>query len=53
MKTCPMGAELFHGDRQTDGRTDRHDEYFRDLAKASQKVLDTQFITVETTADTW
>ena len=21
-----MGAELFHVDRQTDGRTDRHDE---------------------------
>ena len=22
----PVGADLFHSDRQTDGRTDRHDE---------------------------
>jgi len=26
MKTFPVGAELFHGDTQTDGRTDRRDE---------------------------
>jgi hypothetical protein len=26
MKICPVGAELFDADRQTDGRTDRHDE---------------------------
>jgi len=26
MKICPVGAELFHADRRTDGRTDRHDE---------------------------
>ena len=25
-KTRPLGAELFHGDGQTDGKTDRHDE---------------------------
>jgi len=26
MKIRPVSAELFHWDRQTDGRTDRHDE---------------------------
>jgi len=26
MKFRPMGAELFHGDTETDGQTDRHDE---------------------------
>jgi len=26
MKIRPMGAELFHADRRTDGRTDTHDE---------------------------
>jgi len=26
MKIRPVGAELFHADRPTDGRTDRHDE---------------------------
>jgi hypothetical protein len=26
MKIRPVGAELFHADRRTDGRTDRHDE---------------------------
>jgi len=26
MKIRPVGAELFHADIQTDGRTDRHDE---------------------------
>jgi len=25
MKIRPMGAELFHADRQTDRRKDRHD----------------------------
>jgi hypothetical protein len=23
---CPVGAEVFHADGRTDGRTDRHDE---------------------------
>jgi len=26
MKIRPVGAELFHADGQTDGRTDTHDE---------------------------
>ena len=26
IKIRPVGAELFHADRQTDGRTDGHDE---------------------------
>jgi len=26
MKICPVGAKVFHANRQTDGRTDRHDE---------------------------
>jgi hypothetical protein len=26
MKIRPVGAELFHADRQTDGHTDGHDE---------------------------
>jgi len=26
MKIHPVRAELFYGDRQTDGQTDRHDE---------------------------
>jgi hypothetical protein len=26
MKIRPVAAELFHADRRTDGRTDRHDE---------------------------
>jgi hypothetical protein len=26
MKIRLLGAELFHADRRTDGRTDRHDE---------------------------
>jgi hypothetical protein len=26
MKIRPVGAELFHADRQTDRRADRHDE---------------------------
>ena len=26
MKIRPVGAELFHADRRTDGRKDRHDE---------------------------
>ena len=26
MKILPVGAELFHADGRTDGRTDRHDE---------------------------
>jgi hypothetical protein len=26
MKIRPVGAELFHANGQTDGRTDRHDE---------------------------
>ena len=26
MKIRPVGAELFHADRETDVRTDRHDE---------------------------
>jgi len=26
MKIRPVEAELFHVDRRTDGRTDRHDE---------------------------
>ena len=25
MKICPVGAELFHADRKTDGRKDRYD----------------------------
>jgi hypothetical protein len=25
-KICPVGAELLHADRQTEGRTGRHDE---------------------------
>ena len=36
MKICPVGAELFHADRQTD----RHDEdtfAFRYFAKAPKK----------------
>jgi len=28
MKIRPTGAELFHADGQTDGRTDRHDEAY-------------------------
>jgi len=28
MEICPVGAELFHVDGQTDGWTDRHDELF-------------------------
>jgi hypothetical protein len=26
MKICPVGAESFHADGQTDRKTDRHDE---------------------------
>jgi hypothetical protein len=26
MKILPVDAELYHADRQTDGRTDRHEE---------------------------
>ena len=26
LKIRPVGAELFHADGQTDGKTDRHDE---------------------------
>jgi hypothetical protein len=26
MKIRPMGAEFFHADRRTEGRTDGHDE---------------------------
>ena len=26
MKICPVGAELSHAHRRTDGRTDRHEE---------------------------
>jgi hypothetical protein len=29
MKICPVGVELFHGDRQTDRQTDRQ----RDMTK--------------------
>jgi len=25
MKSCPVGTELLHADRQTDRQTDRHD----------------------------
>jgi len=28
MKIRPVGAKLFHGDRRTDGKTERHDEPF-------------------------
>jgi hypothetical protein len=37
----PMGAELFHSDRQTDGRTDRHDEAnsrFSQFCESSWKI---------------
>ena len=38
MKTRPVGAELIHADRWTDGQTDRqtdrHDECFRNFANA-------------------
>jgi len=33
----PVGAELFHADRRTDGQTGRHDEangHFRNIANA-------------------
>jgi hypothetical protein len=26
MKICPVGADLFHADEQTDGQTDGHGE---------------------------
>jgi len=37
MKIAPAGAKLFHADRRTDGRTDRHDEansHFSQLCKS-------------------
>jgi len=37
MKIRPVGAQLFHADRCTDGQTDRHDEanrHFRNIANA-------------------
>jgi len=40
MKIRPMGAELFHADRRTDGRTNRHDEpnvFFRIHANVPNK----------------
>jgi hypothetical protein len=40
MKIRPVGAELFHADRRTDGRADRHDEAnsrFRNFANTPDK----------------
>jgi hypothetical protein len=33
MNICPVEGELFHARRQTDGRTDRHDEANSRLSK--------------------
>jgi len=39
MKICPVGAELFHPNRRTDGRTkrqtDRHDEVHSHFSQVS------------------
>jgi len=40
MKICLVGAKLFHADRRTDGRMDRHDEpivTFRNFTNAPNK----------------
>ena len=37
MKIRPVRAELFHADRRTDGRTERHDEALRSFANAPKK----------------
>jgi hypothetical protein len=45
-----VGAELFHADRETGGRTDGHDEAtklivgFRNFAQAPKNTLRTYFI---------
>ena len=44
MKTSPVGAELFHADRETDGQTDRHDKAnsrFPQFCKGAPKQADT------------
>jgi hypothetical protein len=41
MLICPVAADLFHADRQTDGRKDGHDEAnnrFLQFCKSSQKL---------------
>jgi hypothetical protein len=35
----PVGAELFHRDRRTDGQTSRHEKSFRNFAKALNKIF--------------
>jgi hypothetical protein len=47
MKICPVGTELFHADRQKDGRTERHDEatfFFCNFAKATKNNLKKDFV---------
>ena len=34
MKIRPVGTELFHSEGKREEQTDRHDEIFRNLAKA-------------------
>jgi hypothetical protein len=44
MKIRPMGAELFHAGRQTDGRTDRrHEAHSRFFAIMQLRLKDTPF----------
>ena len=41
MKVRPVGAELFHGDNQTDGQMDRHDKsngLFSQSCECAQKL---------------
>jgi len=37
MKIHPVGAQLFHAVRRTDGRTDNYDEASRNFADVSKK----------------
>jgi hypothetical protein len=40
MKIRPVGAELFHADERTDGRTDRHDEVNSCFSQFCERAFD-------------
>jgi hypothetical protein len=55
MKIRPVGAELFHADRQTDERTDmtKLTVAFRNFAKASNKCDQSELILVGIVHGKW
>ena len=51
MKMRPVGTELFHADRKTDGRTDGHDEANSRFSQFLERAQKKKFIRKHDKAD--